>query len=153
MRIAYQRQEWLQVSMEKEKHGRASNFRSKYMPGHILDLETLRGSEAMYGYSSQIFSFKRDALLKYGRFHRSYEYHQLYGIAPFGITGFDETAYFYWRRHEGQLNKTLSLQGFLGTKEIFSLVNDLNLEDKWSIYGNDTARYVVKKLRITTQKQ
>ena len=124
---------------------RGSNYRPRYMPGHILALEALRGSSVMYGYPGQIFSFKRDALLKYGGFHRSYESHQLYGIMPFGITGFDETAYFYWRRHEGQLNKILSANGWIGTKEMFSLANDLGLEDKWKIYGDDTARYVVKK--------
>jgi hypothetical protein len=66
---------------------------------------------------------------------------------PFGITGFDETAYFYWRRHEGQLNKTLSVQGWVATKEIFSLANNLDREGKWKIYGNDTAKYLVKKIK------
>ena len=135
-----------------EKHGRKTNFRSRYMPGHILALEALRGSGAMYGNPGQIFSFKRDVLLKYGGFHRSYSYHQLYGIVPFGITGFDETAYFYWRRHEGQLNTELTQQGWFGTKEMFSLANDLNLEDKWRVYGNDTAKYVVKKIKDDQSK-
>ena len=80
---------------------RASNYRPRYMPGHILALDVLRGSSIMYGYAGQAFSFKRDALLKYGRFHKAYEWHHLYGIAPFSITGFDETTYFYWRYHEG----------------------------------------------------
>ena len=71
---------------------------------------------------------------------------------PFGITGFDETAYFYWRRHEGQLNKLLTAQGWIGTKEVFSLVNDLNFEDNWKIYGRDTAKYVVKKIKDVQAK-
>ena len=126
---------------------RASNYRPRYMPGHILALDALKGSSVMYGYPGQIFSFKRDTLLKYGRFHKAYEYHHLYGIVPFGITGFDETAYFYWRRHEGQLNKALTAQGWIGTKELFSLSNNLRWENKWSIYGDDTAKYVVKKIK------
>jgi hypothetical protein len=85
--------------------------------------------------------------LKYGGFHKAYESHQLYGIVPFGITGFDETAYFYWRRHEGQLNKTLTAQGRISTNEIFSLANSLDQEGKWEIYGNDTAKYLVKKIK------
>ena len=131
---------------------RTTNYRPRYMPGHILALDALRGSSIMYGYPGQIFSFKRDTLLKYGRFHKAYEYHHLYGIVPFGITGFDETAYFYWRRHEGQLNKILSNQGWIGTKEVFSLVNDLNLEDNWKIYGHDTAKHVVKKIKDNQAK-
>jgi hypothetical protein len=126
---------------------RTTNYRPRYMPGHILALDVLKGSSVMYGYPGQIFSFKRDTLLKYGGFHKSYEYHHLYGIVPFGITGFDETAYFYWRRHEGQLNKTLSVQGWVATKEIFSLANNLDREGKWKIYGNDTAKYLVKKIK------
>ncbi len=132
--------------MEGPKY-RGSNYRPRYMPGHILALDVLKGSSIMYGYPGQIFSFKRDTLLKYGGFHKAYESHQLYGIVPFGITGFDETAYFYWRRHEGQLNKTLSNQGWIGTKEVFSLSNNLRRENKWSIYGDDTAKYLVKKIK------
>ena len=63
-----------------------------------------------------------------------------------GITGFDETAYFYWRYHEGQLNKILFDQGWIGTKELFSLANNLDREGKWKIYGKDTAKYLVKKI-------
>ncbi|MCL0044990.1 glycosyltransferase [Nitrospinaceae bacterium] len=126
---------------------RASNYRPRYMPGHILALDVLKGSSVMYGYPGPIFSFKRDTLLKYGGCHKAYELHHLYGIVPFGITGFDETAYFYWRRHEGQLNKTLTAQGWIGTKDVFSLSNNLRRENKWSIYGDDTAKYVVKKIK------
>ena len=64
-----------------------------------------------------------------------------------GITGFDETAYFYWRRHEGQENKKLSVQGWIGTKGVFSLANNLDREGKWKIYGNNTAKYLVKKIK------
>ena len=70
-----------------------------------------------------------------------------------GITGFDETACFYWRYHEGQLNKILSDQGWIGTKELFSLANNLDREGKWKIYGKDTAKYVVKKLKPAKQKK
>ena len=132
--------------MEGSKY-RASNYRPRYMPGHILALDVLKGSSVMYGYPGQIFSFKRNTLLKYGGFHKAYEYHDIYGIVPFDITGFDETAYFYWRRHEGQLNKALSVQGWVATKEIFSLANNLDREGKWKIYGNDTAKYLVKKIK------
>ena len=132
--------------MESPKY-RGSNYRPRYMPGHILALDVLKGSSIMYGYPGQIFSFKRDTLLKCGGFHKAYEQHHLYGIVPFGITGFDETAYFYWRRHEGQENKKLSVQGWIGTEGVFSLANNLDREGKWKIYGNDTAKYLVKKIK------
>ncbi len=131
---------------KNEIYERKSNYRPQYMPGHILALECLKRKNAIYSSPGQIFSFKRDVLIKSGGFHKTYEYHQLYGIIPFGITGFDETAYFFWRRHEGQLNIKLSSQGRIGTKEIFSMVEDLNTEDKWSVFGADTARYVVNQI-------
>tara|TARA_Y100000310_G_scaffold317219_1_gene369837 strand:- start:922 stop:2049 length:1128 start_codon:yes stop_codon:yes gene_type:complete len=125
---------------------RVSNCRPRYMPGRIIALQHLGGNRTIFKAPGQIFSFERKALLKHGGFHKAYEHHQLYGIVPFGITGFDETAYFYWRRHEGQLNKKLSSQGWIGTKEIFSMVEDLNIEDKWRVFGVNTAKYVVTQI-------
>ena len=132
---------------QKEMNNRVSNYRPRYMPGHILALECLKGKNTLFSNPGQIFSFKRDELLKYGGFTRGYEEHQLYGIVPFGITGFDETACFFWRRHGEQLNIKSSSQGWIGTKEIFSMVKDLNIQDKWSVFGEDTARYVVTQIR------
>ena len=131
----------------KGENYRSSNYRPRYMPGHILALDVLKGSSVMYGYPGQIFSFKRDTLLKYGGFHKAYEFHHLYGIVPFGITGFDETAFFYWRRHAEQLNKKLTAQGWIGTKELFSLSDDLLRENKWSTFGDDTTPYIAKKIK------
>ena len=89
---------------------------------------------------------KKEELIKYGGFHRSVELSQLYGIVPFGQTGFDEEAEFYWRRHEGQLNKELSRMGYCGAKELYSLIEDFNLRDRWTIYGKEVADHVVKEL-------
>jgi glycosyltransferase involved in cell wall biosynthesis len=131
-----------------EIYERKSNYRSRYMPGHILAHQHLRAKDALFSAPGQIFSFKRDALIKFGGFHKSYEYHQLYGIVPFGITGFDEKAYFYWRRHEGQINKALTFQGWIGTNEIFSMIDDLDIEEKWGVFSKDTARYVVTHIKM-----
>ena len=131
---------------EKEISERTTNYRPRYMPGHILALESFKGGSHIQA-PGQIFSFKKDVLQKYGGFTRSYEEHQLWGIVPFGVTGFDETAYFYWRRHEGQLNSMLSSQGWIGTKETFSMIVDLDLQRKWTVYGIDTARSVVHQIK------
>jgi len=147
----------LPVNMDIERniwtsdiYERKSNYRSRYMSGHILALEyirNLRRGTPLFSAPGQIFSFRRDALKKYGRFHKAYETHHLYGIVPFGVTGFDETAYFYWRRHVGQLNTSLSSKGWIGTRELSSMINDLNIENKWKIFGNDTAKYVVRSIK------
>ena len=59
----------------------------------------------MFSAPGTIFSFRKDALIKYGGFHRSPELGQLYGIVPFGVTGFDEEAIFYPRSTPDNLIK------------------------------------------------
>jgi glycosyltransferase involved in cell wall biosynthesis len=130
-----------------EIYDRKSNYRPRYMSGRHLCLECLKGKNNLFSSPGQIFSFDRDILIKYGGFHASYEYHQLYGIVPFGITGFDDSAYLYWRRHEGQLNKKLSSKGWIGTKEVLSMIDDIDLRKKWSVYGANTASWVVHKIK------
>jgi len=132
---------------QNEIINRKSNYRPKYMPGHILALQSLKKNQISFSAPGQIFSFRKDALIKYGKFHKSYEPHHLYGIVPFGITGFDESAHFYWRRHSGQINISLSSKGWIGTRELFSMIDDLNIENKWKAFGNNTAKYVVRSIK------
>jgi len=132
---------------KEELNNRKTNFRSKYMPGHELALATLEHKSRVFGAPGTIFTFKRDVLLKYGGFHRAIELGHLYGIVPFGVTGFDEDAIYYWRRHEGQLHLAVTSRGQIGTKDVFSMIEDLDLENKWSIYGDDVARDVVKVIK------
>jgi len=106
----------------------------------------------MFSAPGTIFSFKKDALIKYGGFHRSVDLCHLYGLVPFGITGFDEEAIFYWRRHEGQLNKALFQRGWTGVKEDYSMINDFNIRERWSVFGDDVAQYVVSRISSKIDK-
>jgi len=124
---------------------RKSNLRPRYMPGHELALDHLRGGR-MYGAPGTIFTFRREALIKAGGFHRAMELSHLFGIVPFGVTGFDETALFYWRRHDGQLNKQLSANGKIGTRATVSLLREWEIERRWQVFGVETAREVVAGL-------
>lgn len=47
------------------------------------------GTQTMYTAPGTIFTIKRDVLIQTGGFHRAMEDGHLYGIVPFGITGFD----------------------------------------------------------------
>lgn len=123
---------------------RKSNFRPRYMDGRELAQDYLRGGRRLFSEPGTIFTVRRDALIKAGGFHRSIELSQLYGIVPFGIAGFDETAVQYWRRHEGQLNKALSARGWLGIDETRSLMRDWRIAERWSVFGNDAAREVAE---------
>ena len=126
---------------------RKSNFRPRYMHGHELAFEYLRGNNKIFSAPGAIFTIKREVLIKAGGYHRAIESSHLYGIVPFGITGFDETAIFYWRRHDGQLNKQLTGKGFLGIDYVNSLLDDWKIEDRWRQFGPEVAREVVSTLK------
>jgi glycosyltransferase involved in cell wall biosynthesis len=122
--------------------------RSRYMPGHELALDDLTGSKKTCQFNSgYCFVMKRDELELNGGFNGAYEAAQMFAIVPFGVTGYDPDAIIYWRKHEDQLNKLLTAQGRLCSEELFSMIDDLDLENKWKIFGNDTARYVVKTIK------
>jgi glycosyltransferase involved in cell wall biosynthesis len=122
--------------------------RPRYMPGHELALDNLTGSKkTRQSNPGYCFVMKRDELELNGGFNATYEIAQMFGIVPFGVTGYDPDAIIYWRRHEDQLNKLLTAQGRLGIKDVFLMIDDLDLENKWKIFGNDTARYVVKTIK------
>ena len=112
----------------------------------VLDYFNPKGGK-MFAAPGTILSLRKDALIKYGGFHRSADNCHLYGLVPFGITGFDEEAFFYWRRHEGQLNKALFQRGWTGVKENYSMLNDFNIRERWSSsFGENVARYVVSRI-------
>jgi len=130
-----------------DKETRSSNYRPKYMPGHLLALDDLRGHSTMFGYPGTIFTIKRKTLIEAGGYHRSLELSQLYGIVPFGVTGFDETAVFYWRRHEAQLNKLL-MNGGYQTLNTLSLLKDWDIQTRWeNAFNQDIAKKVIKGLK------
>jgi glycosyltransferase involved in cell wall biosynthesis len=125
---------------------RNSNFRPRYMPGHLLALDTLRGGRVMYSAPGTIFTIKRDVLMMSGAGHRSIVLAHLYGIVPFGVTGFDETAIYYQRNHEGQINKLMSARGLIGIDEDRALLKDWDIENRWRRFGPDVAKEVVSSL-------
>ena len=133
---------------------RVSNFRPRYMPGHLLALDCLRGGATMFSYPGTIFTVRRDALVNAGGYHRAIEVSQLYGIAPFGITGFDETALFYWRSHSGQLNKQLVPRGWTGGIDYTrDLLKAWEIERRWQHFGAAVAREVVSRLEEQAYQQ
>lgn len=125
---------------------RTSNLRPLYTPGHELALDHLRGGN-MFSAPGTIFTIKREVLVKAGGYHRNLEDGQIFGIVPFGVSGFDETALFYWRSHEGQVNKLLNLQGYWFSDEFFDSLRELEIERRWQVFGNEVAKEVVATLQ------
>ena len=100
----------------------------------------------MFSIQGTILSFRKDALIKYGGFHRSIDLCHLCGLVPFGITGFDEEAIFYPRSHSGQINKELFQRGWTGVKEDYSMLEDFKIMERWSVFGEDVALDLVSTL-------
>ncbi len=121
------------------------NQRPRYMEGHVVALDYLRGGK-MFNAPGTILTVKRDALIKFGGFHRAIELSQMFGIMPFGITGYDESAIFYWRRHDGQLNKVITASGHLAIHETLNWFKEWDIKNRWKIYGEEAAEEVVSTI-------
>ncbi len=121
------------------------NERPRYSEGHIIALDHARGGR-MFNAPGTILTVRREALIKFGGFHRAIDLSQAFGIMPFGITGFDETAILYWRRHEGQLNRQLVINGWIGTKEMLSFLEEWDIKSRWQIFGEDVSQEIVTTL-------
>ena len=128
---------------EDELINRDTNLRPRFMQGHELVLDFINSGNC-FSAPGTIFSFKTDFLKKMGGFHRSIELSQLYGVVPFGSTGFDETAIFYWRRGDHQVNYTLSHLGYCGTKEYYDLLKEWDIYSRWLQFGVKNAKNVIK---------
>jgi len=130
-----------------EPNPRLDNYRPRYMPGHILALAFARGENPLFGAPGTIFTFRRDLLIKAGGFHRSIENSHIFGIVPFGITGFDESAVFYWRRHVDQLNILLNTKGYYSLDSL-DFIKDWDIHGKWQRkFGKRNADMVVAFLK------
>jgi len=130
---------------------RVDNFRPRYMPGHLLALSTLNRSypgagQVMFNVPGSIFAIRRQELVKAGGYHALIELCHLYGVVPFGVTGFDETAILYWRRHEDQLNKYMGMRGVISIEVTLDFINGWHIEQRWEVFGKSTARYLIKHL-------
>ena len=128
---------------------RMTNYRPRYMPGHLLALSTLDKVLPRMVYSAPgcNFAFRKEEFVHRGGYHPCVEDSQLYGIVPFGITGFDETAILYWRRHEGQLNRYQNAVGYTGIDASLALLKDWKIQERWEIFGKDMAQYVVQRIQ------
>ena len=129
------------------KGNRISNYRSRYMPGHFLVLDRLRSGKSTIFSSSgggSVFAIRKESLVDAGGYHKEVDDSIEYGIVPFGITGFDEDAVYYWRHHAQQTNKKASEYGWIGAKEKLDMVEDQELYERWRVFGDSTANHVVK---------
>jgi glycosyltransferase involved in cell wall biosynthesis len=136
---------------QEELNNRKKMFRARHMPGHLLALATLENYQytkgLMHWDPGQLFTIRCDVLRQYGGYHRALDFSQLYGIVPFGITGFDEDAIFYWRRHDGQLNKLLSNLGIVNSGNEFQMLKDFEIKKRWQVHGSDAANFVIKRFK------
>ncbi len=125
-----------------EIDNRTNNLRPRYMPGHELALGWIEGKSVL---SNPGFCFvvRRDALLEGGGFTVPIEYHQLFGIVAFGVTGFDPEARMYWRYHDHQANRLLLAWGLLILPYCHDLLEKFHLEERWTTaFGVRPARQV-----------
>ena len=127
---------------EEELINRKTNLRPRMIDGVELAIDSINDGN-FFSAPGTIFAFRTKFLRKKGGFHKSLELSQLYGIVPFGKTGFDDTAIFYWRRGDFQLNKILTNNGWCGVQELYDLLKDFNLYNRWLEFGEANATNVI----------
>ena len=123
-----------------------STDRPVYMEGHRLVLGAIKSKQKLYSNPGNYFVFKTNNLRKHGGFNKSFDNKMLFGIVPFGVTGYDKNAIFYWRRHASQLNKLVTSLGNTGARETLYFIKDYKLFEKWKVFGDDNAKLIVNSL-------
>lgn len=79
----------------------------------------------------EIFTIETEYLKKYGGYHRNVEMDHLFGIVPFGLSGFAKNAFVYWRRHGENLGNELPKRGMSVTSQYQKWLNDKNIMNLW----------------------
>jgi len=126
---------------------RNSNFRPRYMPGHELALKNVQGKNKLFSAPGNIFTFRLKDLIEEGGVHAAIELQELYSLMPFGVTGFDENAFLYWRYHANQLNISFTEKGNIGLHDFYDLIHKKNIYQKWQTkFGNETAKTFIDSL-------
>lgn len=126
---------------------RKSNYRNKYMSGRELAKICIEGKNRFFSAPGTIFSFRTDFFKRYGGFkHKALEISHLYGMVPFGETGFDQTAYSFWRRHPNQFHLELEKNFFSPINDYMDFVLNSNFIGNWRLISDKDANFMKKKL-------
>ena len=125
------------------KSYKQDNKRPRYMPGHELALAVL-GRNGGYANPGFCFVMRRNALERAGGFHEALDIQLMFGVVPFGVTGFDPKALMYWRRHELQLNKLMTSRGHAASGYAVKLLAETDIEPRWrEAFGEHECQRVV----------
>lgn len=126
---------------------RKSNYRNKYMSGRELAKICIEGKNKFFSAPGTIFSFRTDFFRRYGGFkHKAIEVSHLYGMVPFGETGFDQTAYSFWRRHPNQFHLELEKNFYSPINYYMDFIFNSNFLKNWRLISDKDANFMKKKL-------
>ena len=123
--------------------------RNIYMNGSefILGLLSKNGEAFSSPGGATLFSYRRKDLIDYGGYDRCTDESHLYGIIPFGITGYDREAIQFWRRHEDQLNKEWTKRGYTSATETFDMLENSKIKERWDEFFPEQTNFVMESIR------
>ncbi len=108
------------------------NTRPRYIDGLDIAIDLLEGApKKLFAAPGEIFVIKRDVMLEHGGYDRIVDISQVLKYAVLGVSGFDSEASFYWRHHDGQLNKLAKLNGNIFYKTSQKGWDDSCIIDYW----------------------
>ena len=77
----------------------------------------------------------------------------LFGIVPFGLTGFAKNAYVYWRRHGENLGNVLATKGISSYVLNKEWMNKKNIYSLWEKkFSHSEASYIIRSLSLRSIK-
>ena len=106
------------------------NIRPRYMSGKDLVVDYINEGN-LYRVPGGMLTLKTTDLINVGGWDRHIDLSHFLRVLPFGVTGTDNNAFLYWRRHSDQLNKKLNVKGHVGALETYSLIEDTDLKERW----------------------
>ena len=128
------------------------NTRPRYLPGHLMVMDFyLNETPTMWSSSCWVFVIQRDEYINAGGIQRGEHYASFYGVVPFGISGFDNTALLYNRDHGQQLNKHHKELGNDSGQTVMIALSNLKVEERWrQVVGDELATRVVRAIKDKT---
>ena len=118
--------------------------RDRYIPGKMLALDLLRTDGPTVNRAQGCnFAFRREALVEGGGYHRSVDLACMFGIIPFGVTGFDETALLNLRRYANTRPELSVSRAIVRVRDTTALLKEWGIQRRWQAFDNSVAQEVV----------
>ncbi|MCW7462982.1 glycosyltransferase [Leptospira limi] len=124
------------------------NLRGRFTKGLDLALDFLNGNpKKLFSAPGEIFSIRKEVLLREGGFDRNVDVSQLLKYAIFGDSGYDPEAKVFWRHHPTQVNKLSKARGEVFYQSLTKGWDESRILEIWESLFDEQTSSLVKKFK------